>query len=110
MKVHLNKTVGYIVIIACALNLFLFFSTLFGETKPDFLSGAIGVIGIVVGVLYLRGDYFEIADNNLILKALVNNGFRGQLDGANGIQFFIGVGSPLDPFNIPGIPVCIRIL
>jgi hypothetical protein len=73
MKVHLNKTVGNVIIIACALNLFLFFATLFGESKPDVFSGIIGVIGIGIGILYLRGDYFEVTETTLILKALIGS-------------------------------------
>ncbi len=76
MEIRINKTIGIVIIVLSALNLCLFLTLLVGAQKTDVSLGLSSLVGIGIGLLFLRGVYFEVSQNSLILKALIGNSHK----------------------------------
>jgi hypothetical protein len=71
MKVRRNKAIGMIILVVSILDACLFLSLIYAKIKPDFLFGLIGLLGIGLGILFLRGTYFEATPDSLIVWAWI---------------------------------------
>ena len=73
MKIRMNKTIGIITILLCIINICIFLVISLGGGKAEITFGLTSLVGIGIGVLFLRGTYIEITQSSLILKALVGS-------------------------------------
>jgi hypothetical protein len=71
MKVHRNKAVGIVIIVISSVDACLFLSLIYANIKPGLPLGILGLLGIGLGSMYLRGTYFEATADSLILQAVI---------------------------------------
>ncbi len=71
MKVHWNKVIGIVITTLSTLEICLLLSIISSNIKPDLLSLFVGLVGLVLGIGFLRGTYFEATPDRLILRGLI---------------------------------------
>jgi hypothetical protein len=71
MKVRMNKAIGILIIILAGMDLCLFLVLALGAHKTEYSFAFSSLVALGIGILFLRGVYFEVSQNRLILKSLL---------------------------------------